>query len=437
MQSSEETTLEQFKLKRLIKTLDAARGHGTSAITLTLKAKQDINQTNKLLTEELSTASSIKKSTNRLSVLAAITSTQQRLKRYSRTPPNGLIIFCGEVLTEDGKEKKFTLDFEPFKPIETSTYLCDNKFHTELLTELLEDDDKFGFLIMDGNGSLFGTVQGNHREILHKFSVDLPKKHGRGGQSALRFARLRLEKRHNYIRKVGELATQFFIPNGERPNIKGLIVAGSAELKQDLTSDSELFDQRLAAITIPPLLDISYGGEMGFNQAIELASNTLKNVKLIQEKKLISSFLEEVAQDSGMYCFGIKETIQGLEAGAIETLIVWENFEMMRVVIRNPHTDTLETKFLTREEMKDPTLYKDPETNVDLAIEQEQCFLDWIVMQYKSFGSKLEFITDRSQEGNQFVKGFGGVGGLLRYKLAFDLLDEPEGDAEESDEDFM
>ncbi len=38
--------------------------------------------------------------------------------------------------------------------------------------------------------------------MLHKFSVDLPKKHGRGGQSALRFARLRLEKRHNYVRKV-------------------------------------------------------------------------------------------------------------------------------------------------------------------------------------------------------------------------------------------
>jgi hypothetical protein len=33
-------------------------------------------------------------------------------------------------------------------------------------------------------------------------TVDLPKKHGRGGQSALRFARLRMEKRHNYVRKV-------------------------------------------------------------------------------------------------------------------------------------------------------------------------------------------------------------------------------------------
>jgi peptide chain release factor subunit 1 len=36
---------------------------------------------------------------------------------------------------------------------------------------------------------------------------------GRGGQSALRFARLRTEKRHNYLRRVAELATQFFITN--------------------------------------------------------------------------------------------------------------------------------------------------------------------------------------------------------------------------------
>ena len=61
---------------------------------------------------------------------------------------------------------------------------------------------RYGFIVMDGNGSLFGTLSGNTREVLHKFTVDLPKKHGRGGQSALRFARLRMEKRHNYVRKV-------------------------------------------------------------------------------------------------------------------------------------------------------------------------------------------------------------------------------------------
>jgi len=121
---------------------------------------------------------------------------------------------------EDGKPKKVNIDFEPYKPINTSLYLCDNKFHTEALDELLRDDDTFGFIIMDGNGCLFGTLCGSNRTILHKFTVDLPKKHGRGGQSALRFARLRLEKRKNYIRKVAEIAQQLLIDNSTNlPNV--------------------------------------------------------------------------------------------------------------------------------------------------------------------------------------------------------------------------
>ena len=96
---------------------------------------------------------------------------------------------------------------------------------------------------MDGNGALFGTLQGNTRDVLHKFTVDLPKKHGRGGQSALRFARLRMEKRHNYVRKVAEVAVQLFISN-DKPNCSGLILAGSADFKTEL-SQSDMFDSRL------------------------------------------------------------------------------------------------------------------------------------------------------------------------------------------------
>ena len=68
----------------------------------------------------------------RLSVLSAITSVQQRLKLYNKVPPNGLVIYCGTIVTDDGKEKKVNIDFEPFRPINTSLYLCDNKFHTEV-----------------------------------------------------------------------------------------------------------------------------------------------------------------------------------------------------------------------------------------------------------------------------------------------------------------
>lgn len=48
----------------------------------------------------------------------------------------------------------------------------------QALTALLSDDSKFGFIVIDGSGALFGTLQGNTREVLHKFTVDLPKKHG-------------------------------------------------------------------------------------------------------------------------------------------------------------------------------------------------------------------------------------------------------------------
>lgn len=50
-------------------------------------------------------------------------------------PPNGLVVYCGTIVTEEGKEKKVNIDFEPFKPINTSLYLCDNKFHTEVRDE--------------------------------------------------------------------------------------------------------------------------------------------------------------------------------------------------------------------------------------------------------------------------------------------------------------
>ncbi len=51
---------------------------------------------------------------------------------FLEVPPNGLVIFVGTVSDDEGKDKKLSIHFEPFKPINTSLYLCDNKFHTEV-----------------------------------------------------------------------------------------------------------------------------------------------------------------------------------------------------------------------------------------------------------------------------------------------------------------
>merc|ERR1712149_117891 len=313
-ESSCDRNVEIWKIKKLIKSLEAARGNGTSMISLIIPPKDQISRVSKMLGDEYGTASNIKSRVNRLSVLGAITSTQQKLKLYNKVPPNGLVVYCGTIVTGEGKEKKVNIDFEPFKPINTSLYLCDNKFHTEALTELLADDNKFGFIVMDGNGALFGTLSGNTRDVLHKFTVDLPKKHGRGGQSALRFARLRMEKRHNYVRKVAEVAVQLFISN-DKPNCSGLILAGSADFKTEL-SQSDMFDPRLQAVIIK-IVDVSYGGENGLNQAIELAADALANVKLMKEKKLLQKYFDQIAQDTGCFCFMVDDTLKGLEMGAV------------------------------------------------------------------------------------------------------------------------
>jgi peptide chain release factor subunit 1 len=361
---------------------------------------------------------------------------------YSKCPKNGLVLYCGTVITEDGKERKVNIDFEPFKPINTSLYLCDNKFHTEDLNDLLMDDEAFGFIVMDGNGCLYGTVQGNNREVLHKFSVDLPKKHGRGGQSALRFARLRLEKRHNYVRKVAEMATQLFVTDGCKPNVQGLVLAGSADFKTELMR-SDLFDPRLQKIVIK-MVDVSYGGENGFNQGIELSADALSNVKLMKEKKLLQKYMDEISQDTGRYCFMVDDTLKGLDLGAVEDLIVWDNLDINRFVLRNTTTSVDTVVHYNKEQENEDNNFRDPDTNAELEIIEKEPLVEWFANNYKSFGCNLEFVTDRSSEGTQFVKGFGGIGGILRWKVDFAefnsyeeaaKLDEEADDDDDDDDD--
>ncbi|KAJ3337416.1 Polypeptide release factor (eRF1) in translation termination [Gonapodya sp. JEL0774] len=442
MDDQAEQNIEIWKIKKLVKSLESARGNGTSMISLIIPPKgklsiafrrDQISRVGKMLADEYGTASNIKSRVNRLSVLSAITSTQQRLKLYTKVPPNGLVVYCGTIVTDEGKEKKVNIDFEPFKPINTSLYLCDNKFHTQALSELLESDSKFGFIIMDGNGSLFGTLTGNSREIIHKLQVDLPKKHGRGGQSALRFARLREEKRHNYVRKVAELAVQFFITN-DKVNCVGLVLAGSADFKTEL-SQSDMFDQRLQA-KILKVVDVSYGGENGFNQAIELSAEVLANVKFIQEKKLIQKYFDEISTDTGKYCFGVDDTLKALELGAVETLLVWENLDITRFVLKNPNTNEERVVHLTKDQEKDRSKFQEGE--VDLEVVEKTSLLEWFAEKYKDFGATLEFVTNKSQEGAQFVKGFGGIGGILRYKLEFQSMEfDSENEFLSDDEDAL
>ena len=195
------------------------------------------------------------------------------------------------------------------------------------------------------------------------------------------------------------------------------VLAGSASFKIDLFN-SQLFDGRLKKIVIKTV-DVSYGGENGFNQAIELSAEALSNVKYIEETKLIASYFDHIARDTGKYCFGIKDTMTALEMSAVEKLIVWENLDLERLELRNTTTNETSIKYLKPEQLKDASNFHDEKTGTELAIEDRKELVEWFAENYKTFGCTIEFITDRSQEGSQFCKGFGGVGGILRWAVNF------------------
>ena len=81
-----------------------------------------------------------------------------------------------------------------------------------------------------------------------------------------------------------------------------------------------------------------------------------------------------------------------------------------------------ETKYLRPDQERDRTFFIDKATGVELETVESTQFLDWLVdtdesnqPNYKQYGTTLEIVTDRSQEGAQFVKGFGGIGGELDF----------------------
>jgi len=427
--------VQQFKLKRLIKKLEEARGNGTSMISVIIPAGKKISDIQKMLQDEVGKADKIKDRVNRQSVVKAINSVKEKLKYYNKIPNNGLLVYCGEVFAEDGKsEKKMCVDFEPMKAINTSLYKCSNQFETSSLKALLTSKEKYGFIIVDGSGALYGVVQGNARDVLLKFTVDLPKKHGRGGQSSQRFARIRMEKRQNYVRKVCENAIPLFITD-DRPNVEGLIIAGCADFKVQV-AESAVFDQRLKKI-ICNIVDISYGGEQGFNQAIELSKGCLCGIKLVQEQQIIGKLYEEINMDSGKIIYGISDTMKVFLDGAVERLICFDNLQEYRVSLVDKRDGSKSIKYLKPAQVSEFFDKEKHPENDDYDIEDKEELVDWLAEHHRDFGSEIVFITDSSPEGSQFVKGFGGLGGFLRFKYEMEPGQGFDNYVEEEDEGFI
>mmetsp|Transcript_6307 Transcript_6307/g.3552 ORF Transcript_6307/g.3552 Transcript_6307/m.3552 type:complete len:84 (+) Transcript_6307:976-1227(+) len=82
--------------------------------------------------------------------------------------------------------------------------------------------------------------------------------------------------------------------------------------------------------------------------------------------------------------------------GAVETLILFENLDTMRYELKNPATKEETVIYLTPTEALNPDHFNDEENAVELEVISQYQLCEWLVDNYRQYGTNLEIVTDKS-----------------------------------------
>jgi len=205
--------------------------------------------------------------------------------------------------------------------------------------------------------------------------------------------------------------------------IKGLILAGSADFKTKLR-ESQNLDYRLREVVLA-LIDVGYGMEQGFSEAIDKSSHILGNVKHVKEDTLLKEFMCHIERDTGLYCFGVEQTMAMLNCSGVEKLYLYEYLDLRRVTMREAEDEDEEYVFYIKPgQFINSDKFKSKKTGASLIQVEDILLLDYILENSSSFSASIHLISDKTERGTQFVNGLGGIAATLRYK--FDVSYMPD-----------
>jgi len=415
----ERTSLERFRLKRALQKLGSKEGRGTELVSLYVPPDRQISEVSAMLKQEYGTAANIKSDTTRKNVQHAITKVTQRLKLFRKVPKNGLVIFCGAIPQNGGpgSEKIETYVIKPPEPIQVYLYRCDSRFHTEYLKEFLTEKETYGIVVVDSGAATFATLRGRYLEIVREITSGVPGKFRAGGQSARRFERQREAKLLEYFKRVGKDANEIFLPIED---LKGIIISGPGPTKNDFEKGDYLHytlkDRVISTI------DTAYVSEQGVEEVMERAPEILRRVRYIEEKDIIQDFLDEIGHDTGLATYGESEVRRALEMGAVETLLLSEELDLVRVEVRCSACDYV------REETMREKLASSFEQNLSaepcpkctapaLFVADTKDLIDDLAELADEVGADVEVISVETEEGQMLLKSFGGIAATLRFKI--------------------
>ena len=413
------TSLERYRLKKILDSLASKQGRGTELISLYIPPGRQISEIVSMLKNEWGTASNIKSNTTRKNVQDAIVKVIQRVKLFKTVPENGLVIFCGAIPQNGPGSEKLEGPYViiPPEPIKIYLYRCDSKFHLEHLMDLLKETETYGIILVDSSEATFATLTGRRMKIMQKITSGIPGKHRAGGQSARRFERLREMQLIEFFRRVGNHANKIFL---SIPDLKGIIIGGPGPTKQDFEKGRYL-DYRLKEKIIA-VVDTAYTDEQGVEEIVEKAPEIIRNVRYVEEKRIVQKFLYEIGHDTGLATYGESEVRRALQDGIVETLLLSEELDKVRVKVEC--TSCGHVYYQTLSEKEAQTLeqsignYQCPKCKLaTLRIAEKTEIIEDLAKLAEISNANVEMISTETEEGQMLWKAFGGIAAILRYKI--------------------
>jgi len=192
---------------------------------------------------------------------------------------------------------------------------------------MLVEHDVYGVVVIDNDDAAVAVVRGRSLPVMKTFTSGVPGKHRAGGQSAKRFERLREASLNEYYKRIAGHANTLFL---DYPDLKGVILAGPGPTKENFAKTDLLHYTLKDKLHI---IDTSYSGESGVREAIEKSMDILKELRYVQEKRLMQEFLRNVGEEKGLAAYGLSEVRNKLAHGAVETLLISEGLDMQQLSV--------------------------------------------------------------------------------------------------------
>jgi len=410
-------SVKMYKIRKTLEELTQHSGRGTELITVYIPKGQQLHEVMTQLREEQGTADNIKSDLTRTHVVDSLSKVLQRLKLYKKTPDKGLVVFCGALPREGGgppgSEIVKIYEIDPPKDLTTSLYRCDDHFHTDILKDMLQDDNIIGLLAIDAKDAGWGLLHGDKLEVLKQTGSGVAGKHRQGGQSAKRFQKLREMELQYYFNRVAEITREYFI---DIYQVKGLIVSGPGPTKEEFVN-KEYLEYRLQN-NIIATIDASYSGAEGIREAFSKCSDILSNFRMVEEKKIIEKLFQEINTNSGLGSYGLKEVIEMLKNNIAGMVIISDNINMSRIEKTCKRCSNVEDELIEQgKRIARKTEIKNKACSECKAIDSEiidQDLIDYVALIASQTGTKVEVVSGKTEHG-VMLGSLGNIAAILRY----------------------